>query len=48
VEEAAPRAALLVLVALAALAIVQPPGAQDASRFCLTKALTDGRLTIDD
>jgi hypothetical protein len=39
---------LLALVALAALAIVQSPGAQDASRFCLTKALSAGHLTIDD
>jgi hypothetical protein len=38
---------LLVLVAAAALLLVYPPGAEDWSRMCLTRALVDGRLSAD-
>lgn len=38
---------LLSLVAVAALPIVIPVGAQDVSRFCLTRALVRGRLSND-
>src|SRR5579872_4813315 len=36
---------LLVLVAAAALSIVQPFGAQDTSRLCLTRAVVHGHLS---
>ena len=39
---------LLILVAAAALSIVQTAGNQDATRMCLTRALAHGHLTIDD
>jgi hypothetical protein len=38
---------LLVLVALAMLTIMRPPGAQDTSRMCLTRALVNGHLSAD-
>lgn len=39
---------LLALVALAALSVVYPSGAQDVSRFCLTRAVIhDGRVSAD-
>ena len=41
------EAVLLALVALAALTTVRPPGAQDTSRMCLTRALAHGSLHAD-
>ena len=38
---------LLTLVALAALTVVYPPGAQDVSRLCLTRAAVHGHLSAD-
>jgi hypothetical protein len=38
---------LLTLVALAVLPVVNPVGAQDVSRFCLTRALVHGALSND-
>ncbi|HEX4323008.1 MAG TPA: hypothetical protein VHZ77_00090 [Gaiellaceae bacterium] len=38
---------LLGLVALAMLSIMRPPGAQDTSRMCLTRALVHGHLSAD-
>jgi hypothetical protein len=38
---------LLALVAVAALTIVYPTGAQDTSRLCLTRAAVHGRLSAD-
>jgi hypothetical protein len=38
---------LLALVAVAALTIVYPSGAQDVSRLCLTRAIDHGRLFAD-
>jgi hypothetical protein len=39
---------LLALVAIAALTIVYPSGAQDVSRMCLTQALAHGHLRNDE
>ncbi len=39
---------LLVLVALAMLTIMRPPGAQDTSRMCLTRAIVHGHLSADN
>jgi len=39
---------LLALVAFAALSPIYVPNTQDVSHFCLTRALTHGKLTIDD
>ncbi len=39
---------LLALVALATLTIMRPPGAQDTSRMCLTRAIIHGRLSADN
>jgi hypothetical protein len=39
---------LLALVAVASLSVVYPPGAQDVSRLCLTRALAHGHLYADD
>jgi len=38
---------LLALVAMAALTVVYPPGAQDVSRLCLTRAAVHGHLSAD-
>ncbi|HEV7640522.1 MAG TPA: hypothetical protein VGO39_06645 [Gaiellaceae bacterium] len=38
---------LLALVAVAALTVVYPVGAQDVSRLCLTRAAAQGRLAAD-
>jgi hypothetical protein len=38
---------LLALVALAGLTVVHPPGAQDLSRMCLTRAAVHGSLSAD-
>jgi hypothetical protein len=38
---------LLALVAVAALSVVYPPGAQDVSRLCLTRAAVHGHLSAD-
>jgi len=38
---------LLALVAVAALTVVYPPGAQDVSRLCLTRAAVHGHLSAD-
>jgi hypothetical protein len=38
---------LLALVAVAALSVVYPTGAQDSSRLCLTRAAAQGRLSAD-
>ena len=39
---------LVALVAAVTLSVVMPVGAQDASRWCLTKALVHGSLSADD
>lgn len=39
--------ALLVLIAVATLTVVVPVGAQDVSRFCLTRALEHGTVSND-
>ena len=36
---------LLVLVALGALLVVHPPGAQDTSRMCVTRSIVHGSLS---
>ena len=36
---------LLVLVALGALLVVHPPGAQDTSRICVTRSIVHGSLS---
>ena len=38
---------LLALVAVAALSVLYPPGAQDVSRLCLTRAAAHGHLSAD-
>jgi len=38
---------LLVLVAAASLSVIDPPGAQDVSRLCLTRAAVHGHLSAD-
>lgn len=38
---------LLALVAVAAISVVYPPGAQDVSRLCLTRAAVHGHLSAD-
>lgn len=38
---------LLTLVAAASLSVVYPAGAQDVSRMCLTRAITQGHLAAD-
>jgi hypothetical protein len=38
---------LVILVALAALPVVQPPNTQDVSRLCLSRALVAGRVYAD-
>jgi hypothetical protein len=38
---------LLLLVAAATLTVVHPPGAQDTSRMCLTRAIVSGHLWSD-
>jgi hypothetical protein len=38
---------LLGLVAVATLTVVHPPGAQDVSRMCLTRAVAHGHLSAD-